>query len=141
MDSRKIKDDSGLEYVVDFRWDDEGKVWIATSDDIDGLVLESESFDELMRRVMEAVPELVALNHLPVLRRFGFRSTAGKRWLLRNQTPNSSLRKEPLPYGKRLFVFVLYYSPIEKSIGETRASHATAEPSARLTSKCRNCKN
>ena len=66
MDSRKIQDDSGLEYVVDFRWDDEGKVWIATSDDIDGLVLESESFDELMRRVMEAVPELVALNHLPV---------------------------------------------------------------------------
>ena len=66
MDSRKIKDDSGLEYVVDFRWDDEGKVWIATSGDIDGLVLESESFDELMKRVMTAVPELVALNHLPV---------------------------------------------------------------------------
>jgi hypothetical protein len=43
MDVRKIRDDDGLEYVVNFEWDDEAKVWIATSDDIDGLVLESES--------------------------------------------------------------------------------------------------
>ena len=30
---------------------------------------------------------------------------------------------------------------LKAPIGETRAAHATAEPAARLTSKCRNCKN
>ncbi len=66
MDTRKITDDSGTEYVVRFAWDDEAKVWIATSDDIEGLVLESESLDELMKRVTAAAPELVALNRQPV---------------------------------------------------------------------------
>lgn len=41
------------------------KVWIATSDDIPGLVLESGSFDALIERVQVAVPELIALNNLP----------------------------------------------------------------------------
>ena len=66
MDARKIKDENGLEYVVNFAWDDEAKAWIATSDDIDGLVLESDSLDDLMQRVMTAAPELIELNHLPV---------------------------------------------------------------------------
>ena len=66
MDSRKIKDDSGLEYVVNFEWDDEAKVWIATSDDINGLVLEAESLDDLMQRVRTAAPEIIELNHLPI---------------------------------------------------------------------------
>ena len=66
MDARKIKDENGLEYVVNFAWDEESKVWIATSDDIDGLVLESDSLDNLMQRVMTAAPELIELNHLPV---------------------------------------------------------------------------
>lgn len=66
MDTRKIKDENGLEYVVNFVWDDKAKVWVATSDDIDGLVLESDSLDNLMQRVMTAAPELIELNHLPV---------------------------------------------------------------------------
>ena len=66
MDVRKIRDDDGLEYVVNFEWDDEAKVWIATSDDIDGLVLESESLDRLMQRVRIAAPELIEQNHLPI---------------------------------------------------------------------------
>ena len=66
MDSRKIRDDSGLEYVVNFEWDDEAKVWIATSDDIDGLTLESDSLDRLMQRVMVAAPEIIEMNHLPL---------------------------------------------------------------------------
>ena len=36
-----------MEYVIDFTWDDEANVWIATSNDIPGLVLESGSFDAL----------------------------------------------------------------------------------------------
>ena len=47
---------------VDFTWDAESAVWIATSDDVEGLVLESGSFDALVERVRNAVPELLALN-------------------------------------------------------------------------------
>jgi hypothetical protein len=45
------------EYKVDFLWDDDAAVWVATSDDIPGLVLESGSLDALMERVRNAVPE------------------------------------------------------------------------------------
>ena len=51
-----------MEYIVNFKWDDEAQVWIATSDDIPGLVLESGSFDALLERTRIAVPELLALN-------------------------------------------------------------------------------
>ena len=39
------------EYTVKFEWDDEAKVWIATSNDIIGLILESETVENLMNRV------------------------------------------------------------------------------------------
>lgn len=51
-----------MEYVVNLFWDDEANVWIATSDDIPGLVLESGSFDALLERVRFAAPELLELN-------------------------------------------------------------------------------
>lgn len=51
-----------MEYVIDFTWDSESSVWIATSNDIPGLVLESGSFDALLERVRFAVPELLKLN-------------------------------------------------------------------------------
>lgn len=51
-----------MEYVITFTWDDEANVWIATSNDIPGLVLESGSFDALLERTRFAVPELLALN-------------------------------------------------------------------------------
>ena len=54
-----------MEYVVNFTFDDEASVWIATSEDVPGLVLEDESFDLLSKKVMEAVPELIEVNHLP----------------------------------------------------------------------------
>ncbi len=47
---------------IDYQWDEEGGVWIATSKDIPGLILEDENKDILMKRVHEAVPELQALN-------------------------------------------------------------------------------
>lgn len=50
------------EYVINLLWDDEAAVWIATSDDIPGLVLESGSFDALIERVRFAAPELISLN-------------------------------------------------------------------------------
>ncbi len=51
-----------MDYVVKFTWDNEAGVWIATSDDIPGLVLESGSFDALLERTRFAVPELLELN-------------------------------------------------------------------------------
>lgn len=47
---------------IKFQWDAEAAVWIATSDDVPGLILESGSFDALVERVRIAVPELIKLN-------------------------------------------------------------------------------
>ena len=51
-----------MNYTVLFTWDEEASVWVATSPDVTGLVLESESLDTLMNRVKDAVPELLELN-------------------------------------------------------------------------------
>ncbi len=51
-----------MEYVINLTWDNEANVWIATSEDIPGLVLESNSFDALLERTRFAIPELLELN-------------------------------------------------------------------------------
>jgi len=51
------------EYKVNFIWDEEAAVWVATSDDVQGLVLEHGSLDVLMERVKLAAPELIELNN------------------------------------------------------------------------------
>ena len=53
-----------MEYTVKLEWDDEAAVWVATSDDVRGLVLESGSLDALIEKVRYAVPELLELNHM-----------------------------------------------------------------------------
>lgn len=52
-----------MNYKVNMLWDDEAGVWVATSDDIPGLVLESGSFDALLERVRFAAPEILKLNN------------------------------------------------------------------------------
>lgn len=47
---------------IKITWDSDSSVWIATSEDVPGLVLESGSFDALLERVRFAVPELLELN-------------------------------------------------------------------------------
>lgn len=37
-----------MEYIVNLSWDDEAAVWVATSDDVRGLALESDSLDALV---------------------------------------------------------------------------------------------
>ncbi|MCL2562856.1 MAG: DUF1902 domain-containing protein [Oscillospiraceae bacterium] len=49
-------------YQINFMWDDEAFVWIATSEDVPGLVLEHGSFDALVERIRVTVPELLVLN-------------------------------------------------------------------------------
>jgi hypothetical protein len=48
--------------LVTAHWDDEAKVWVATSEDIPGLVTEAFSLDRLIRRVLDIAPELIELN-------------------------------------------------------------------------------
>lgn len=45
-----------------FHYDEETSVWIAESDDVPGLALESGSLNALIERVKMAVPELLELN-------------------------------------------------------------------------------
>ncbi len=51
-----------MEYSVRCTWDEEAQVWVAVSDDIPGLVLESGSIDALIERVRYTAPELLKLN-------------------------------------------------------------------------------
>ena len=51
-----------MEYKVNLLWDDEASVWVATSEDVPGLVLESGSVDALMEKVRYAIPELLEIN-------------------------------------------------------------------------------
>ena len=41
--------------------DDEAQVWYCTSEDIPGLILESDSLDTLVERACHAAPELLEL--------------------------------------------------------------------------------
>ena len=50
------------EYTISFTWDDEASVWIAESQDIPGLILESGSFDALVERVKTAIPDLLEMD-------------------------------------------------------------------------------
>ena len=51
-----------IDYRVKMQWDNEASVWIATSQDVPGLVLESETYDVLLEKVRLAIPELIELN-------------------------------------------------------------------------------
>jgi hypothetical protein len=51
-----------MKYRLDLSWDKDAAVWVATSDDIAGLVLESGSLDALIERVKIAAVELLELN-------------------------------------------------------------------------------
>ena len=48
--------------VVYAKWDDEAKVWVATSDDVPGLVAEADSLDSLVPKLKVLIPELLDLN-------------------------------------------------------------------------------
>jgi hypothetical protein len=50
-----------MECTVSLTWDDEAYVWLAGSDDVPGLALESGSLDALMERVKFAIPDLLGL--------------------------------------------------------------------------------
>ena len=52
-----------MKCTIKLIWDDEAQVWITDSNDVPGLFLESESFDDLIEKVRIATPELLLLNN------------------------------------------------------------------------------
>jgi hypothetical protein len=49
-------------FVVHLQWDEDARVWTASSDDIPGLVTEAETLDGIHRNVRDLVPDLLAAN-------------------------------------------------------------------------------
>lgn len=45
-------------------WDAMAAVWVVTSNDIPGLVIESPSLDSLQNKLRVMIPELLRLNHV-----------------------------------------------------------------------------
>lgn len=44
-------------------WDDDARVWVATSDDVLGLAIEASTMDALIERLKIVIPELLECNH------------------------------------------------------------------------------
>jgi hypothetical protein len=49
-------------FAVVAQWDAEAQVWVATSDDVPGLVTEADTLDALGKKLAVMVPELLDLN-------------------------------------------------------------------------------
>lgn len=44
-------------------WDDDARVWVATSDDVPGLATEAETVEDLMAKLEVMIPELLDANN------------------------------------------------------------------------------
>jgi Domain of unknown function (DUF1902) len=51
-----------MKITVTALWDDDAKVWVATSDDVPGLVAEAPTVESLRNKVLNLIPELFELN-------------------------------------------------------------------------------
>ena len=47
------------DYRIEAIWDDEARVWVATSDDIPGLATEAETVEALTAKLKIIIPELM----------------------------------------------------------------------------------
>lgn len=61
-----------MNYIINLMWDNDASMWIATSEDIPGLILESNSYDALIEKVKIAIPELLSLNNIHSLKTIKF---------------------------------------------------------------------
>jgi hypothetical protein len=50
--------------AIDARWDDEARVWLATSFDVPGLVVEAETWPLMIEEVRLILPDLLELSRL-----------------------------------------------------------------------------
>jgi predicted RNase H-like HicB family nuclease len=53
-----------MTFDIHAEWDAEAGVWIATSEEVLGLCVQAETFDELVEVVAALVPELLMENHI-----------------------------------------------------------------------------
>ena len=51
-----------LSIIVRANWDPEARVWVATTEDVPGLVTEAETPDELVRKLQIMIPDLLEEN-------------------------------------------------------------------------------
>ena len=49
-------------YYVHALWDEDAKVWVASSDDVAGLATEADTAEALVQKLKIMIPELLALN-------------------------------------------------------------------------------
>jgi len=47
-------------------WDDEARVWVATSNDVPGLATEAETVESLIEKLRVMIPELLEANGNPM---------------------------------------------------------------------------
>ena len=55
----------GKPLFIRAEWDDEARVWVATSDDVPGLATEEESLEGLVEKLKIVIPELSNLDIQP----------------------------------------------------------------------------
>ncbi len=51
-------------FYVHATWDEEARVWVASSDDVPGLATEAETAEDLVQKLKTLIPELLELNGL-----------------------------------------------------------------------------
>ncbi|WP_419662595.1 hypothetical protein Dvar_30570 [Desulfosarcina variabilis str. Montpellier] len=49
-------------FFIRAEWDEKARVWVATSDDVPGLVAEDDSLENLILRLKVMIPELLSAN-------------------------------------------------------------------------------
>ena len=52
-----------ITFKVKAFWDSDAEVWVATSDDVPGLVTEASTIEVLTQKLQEIIPELIMYNH------------------------------------------------------------------------------
>jgi len=52
----------GKPLFVRAEWDEEARVWVATSDDVPGLATEESTIEELIEKLKVMIPELLEAN-------------------------------------------------------------------------------
>lgn len=53
-----------ITYKVEALWDSEAEVWVATSEDVPGLVTEASTIEALTQKLREMIPELIQMNRI-----------------------------------------------------------------------------
>lgn len=78
-------------YYVHAAWDDEARVWVASSEDVPGLATEAETAEALVEKLKTLIPELLSLNGRTDTKPIAFEL------LTRHHTANAVLKQAGLP--------------------------------------------